>query len=286
MKALLTRRSIIIASLAFLIALIAVISVNVFNSAGPVTGFANTITMPVRALASTLAQTFGDIFSAIYRYEELERRNDELSRLVVRYEQDYRDAAILAQENAELRELLGVRERFGDFQQEPATLRGWGGDNWSSSFEINRGYANSNIARGMGVATEYGALIGQVFEVRATTSIVITILDTRFSAAAFVGRPEGGVDADSSVTASGNFLYMRSGLLTLDNIDDDLTILPGDLVSTSGLGGVFPFGLVVGEVDEVHRHASGIGRFATVKPVRDIETVTTVYVITEFENPE
>jgi len=273
-------------SVALLLALISIITVNVFNSAGPVTGFANTITRPVRALTSTVARTFENIFSAMYRYDELVRRNEELQRLVVRYEQDFRDARALAEENERLRDLLDFRERHGDYDHEMATLESWGSDNWSSSFIINRGYTNSDIRRGMGVATEYGALIGQVFEVGATNSVVITILDTKFSAAAFVGRREGGDEGDGSVTVKGDFTYMRSGLLIIDNIDDDLIVRPGDVVSTSGLGAVFPTGLVVGNVEDVFRHASGIGRFATVRPMRDINTVSNVFVILEFENPD
>ena len=246
MKALLTRRSIIIASAALLLAIISIISVNVFNSSGPVTGFANTVTRPVRALASNVARAFGDIFSAMYRYQELERRNDELARLLIQYETDLRDSATLAAENAALRDLLAFRERHGGYEHEMATLESWGSDNWSSSFIINKGYTNSSIRSGMGVATEYGALIGQVFEVRATDSTVITVLDTRFSAAAFVGRTDGGGEAESSVTAKGNFNYMRGGLLTLDNIDDDLIVRPGDMVSTSGIGAVFPKVLLSG----------------------------------------
>jgi len=286
MKALLTRRSIIIASAALLLALIAIISVNVFNSAGPVTGFANTVTRPVRALASTVAGTFGEIYSAIYRYQELERRNDELQRLIVKYERDFSESDAIAAENDRLRELLEFRERYGDYVHEMATLVSWNSDNWSHSFIINKGYTNSKIARGMGVATEDGALIGQVFEVGAVQSTVITILDTRFSAAAFVGRGDGGDEVESSMTAKGNFTYMRSGLLTLDSIDDDLIVRAGDMVSTSGIGSVFPAGLVVGEVDDVFRHTSGIGRYATVIPMRDINRVSTVFVITEFENPD
>jgi len=286
MKALISRRSIIIASAALLLAIIAIVSVNLLNSAGPVTGFANIVTRPVRAVASTVARTFGTIFAAIYEYDALEQRNEELLILLARYEQDFNESAALAKENAQLRELLEFRERQPGYDHEMATLRSWNADNWSSSFEINKGHMNSGIARGMGVATEYGVLIGQVSEVGATTSTVITILDTKFSAAAIVGRSDASAEEDSPGTVKGNFSYMRSGLLTLDNINDDLIVRRGDLVITSGQGGVFPAGLIVGEIDDIFRHTSGIGRFATVKPTYDIDSVSTVFIILEFENPE
>jgi len=285
MKALLTKRSIIIASASVLIALIAMVSVIVFNTAGPVTGFANTVTRPVRELASTVARTFGSIFAAIYRYEELEKRNEELASIIAQQEANFRESLALADEVARLRLALEFRERRPDFTREMATFIDWNADNWSSSFTINRGYMNSDIAPGMGVATEYGVLIGQVSDVEATRSTVITVIDTTFSAAVFVGGDTEGT-SDGTATAKGDFAQMRSGLLTLDFIDDDLIVLTGSTVVTSGAGGFFPPGLTVGDVVDVRPHPSGIGRYATIRPMWNPDTLQTVFIILDFENPE
>jgi len=282
MKALISKRSIIIASISLIIAIIAIISVTVFNSAGPITGFADTVTRPVRALASTIARTFGNIYASIYRYEELERRNDELARTIARLQADSREATELALENEQLRDLLEFRERYGGYDNEMASLVSWNSDNWSHSFVINKGYSNSNIARGMGVTTEYGVLLGQVWDVGATRSTVITVLDTRFSAAVFIGG-DTSENSDGTATVKGDFNQMRSELLMLDHIDDDMVVNPGSSVVTSGSGGVFPAGLTVGEIVTVSGHASGLGRYATVRPLRDINTIQTVFVIVAFE---
>jgi len=282
MKALISKRSIIIASVSLLIAIIAIVSVNVFNSAGPVTGFADTVTRPVRALASTIAKTFGNIYASIYRYEELERRYDELARTIARLQADSREAKELADENERLRDLLEFRERYGGYENEMASLVSWNSDNWSSSFIINKGYSNSNVARGMGVTTEYGVLLGQVWDVGATRSTVITVLDTRFSAAVFIGG-DTSENSDGTATVKGDFNQMRSELLLLDYIDDDMVVNRGSSVVTSGYGGVFPAGLTIGDIVNVSRHTSGLGRYATVRPLRDINTIQTVFVIVAFE---
>ena len=301
MKTLITKRSVLIASIAFLLALITLVSVNVFQSVGPVTGFANTVTRPVRTLASSVAQIFESIFSSIYRYDALLAENENLLVMIAQYELNLKESEELAEDNARLRQLLAFRERHAGYEHVQATFISWGADNWSSTFIINKGYLNSEIERGMPIATEYGMLLGQVFEVGPTTSTVITILDTTFSAAASVTAyiedediedVDGTVtyrgiidESDSSVTAKGNFTYMSSRLLTLDNIHDDLIVRPGDRVITSGHGGFFPKGLIIGRVEEVFRHTSGIGRFATVKPLREIDTIgSTVFIITDFEN--
>jgi rod shape-determining protein MreC len=285
MKTILNKQTIAIAGAAFLIAIMTIISINALNTQDPVTGAANVVTRPVRELASTIARTFGNIFAAMHDYEQLTLQNEQLLQQIARLERDYRDATLLAEENSQMRNLLNFRERHGEFESERVTLQSWGSDNFSSSFIINRGYANSDIRPGMGVTTEHGMLLGQVFEVGPTTSTIITIIDTKFSLAAFVGRG-GETDAPVSVTARGDFALMRNGLLILDNIDDDLTLLVGDFVVTSGTGGVFPAGLILGEINGIYRHDSGIGRFATVRPMLDISSINTVFVITEFENPD
>jgi len=285
MKALITKRSVIITSIALLLALITLVSVNVFNSAGPVTGFASTITRPIRALSSTVTRTFSNIFASIYRYEELEKRYEELLRDNIQMRTDFRDSVALAQENADLRQQLEFRQRNPGVRQELVNLSGWNSDNWTSTFIINRGYANSEIRPGTPVGTEYGVLLGQVSEVRATESTVITVLDTKFSAAAFVGG-ENSEEADGTVTVKGDFAHMRNGLLIIDHIDDDINILTGAEVFTSGFGGIFPAGLTVGTVVSVNNHANGIGRYATVMPSRDVRTIQTMFVILEFENPD
>ena len=286
MKALISKRSIAIASAAVIIALITLVSVNVFNSAGPVTGFASAVTRPVRGLVTTVARTFGNIFASMYRYEELLKRNEELLQTITRLQSDFRESEALAKENAELRDLLEFRQRHSGVLDEMATISSWTSDNWSSTFIINRGYSNSNVERGMAVTTEYGVLIGQVFEVRAMESTVITVLDTKFSAAAFIGGDGSDEAADGTATVKGDFSWMRSGLIIIDHLDDDLSVIPGTTVFTSGSGAVFPPGLNVGEVVTVYPHSNGIGRFATVRPSRDIDTtIQTVFVILDFENP-
>ena len=285
MKALINKKTIIIASASFLIALIAFVSVNAFNNAGPVTGFANTITRPIRSLASSVAKTFGDIYAAIYRYEELERRNEELMNTVARMLQDFREAAEIADENNRLRSLLEFRMRHERYQHFQASFIGSTGDNWTHTFQINRGYANSNIEKGMGVATESGILIGQVLSVEATRSTVITVLDTRFSAAVFIGG-ETLEDSDGTALVKGDFTQMRNGLMIIDFIDDHVVVNQGSYIVTSGYGGIFPSGLTVGEVVRVYPHASGIGRYATVRPSSPLDALSEVYIILGIQDIE
>jgi len=285
MKALINRKTIIIASASLLIALITFISVNAFNNSGPVTGFADTITRPIRSLVSSVARTFGDIYAAIYRYEELERRNEELLDSIAKMQADYREATEVAQENDRLRSLLEFRMRHERYREVQASFMTWTSDNWTHTFRINRGYSNSNIAPGMGVATESGILLGQVLSVDATSSVVITVLDTRFSAAVFIGG-ETLEDSDGTALAKGDFTQMRNGLLIINYIEDNVVINQGSFIVTSGFGGIFPSGLTIGEVVRVYPHASGIGRYATIRPHSPFDALSEVYIILGLDDSD
>jgi len=280
MKTFLTKKTIFIAAIAVLVAIITIVSVNLFNSGGPVTGLANAVSKPVKKVVLSIAQSFESIYNSIYRYEELQNNYEEALRDIATIELANRESSDLLREVNRLRNLLGFIERNAGYVTEEAEVENWGSSNWASTFTIKKGYANSvtPITRGDSVITEYGVLIGQITEVSATTSTVISVLDTTFAAGAFVGDGEG------AVTVKGDFSLMSSGQLMINYIGEDIVVLPGDTVVTSGAGGVFPVGLVIGEVVEVSRHSSGIGRYATVKPMRSIDnSILDVYVITSFD---
>ena len=281
MKVLLTRKTIVIAAIAVLIAIVTIVSVNVFNSGGPVTSLANAVARPFKELALSVARTFESIYSSINRYEALQAEHEETLEKLATIQRAYHESDDLLRQNNEYRALLDFRERHTDHDYEEATVENWSSNNWVSSFTISKGYANSDkpIARGNSVITPYGVLIGQVTDVGATKSTVVSVLDTTFSASAYVG--DGG---DIPVTVKGDFSLMHSGLLMLDHLSEDLVVLPGDSVVTSGIGSVFPVGLVIGEVVEILTHNTGVGSYATVMPMRAIDiSILNVYVITSFD---
>jgi len=277
MKTLLNRRAITIAVIAVLIAVSTIVSINVWGNAGPVTTLVNVVSNPLRTLASTVASVFESIYSSIYRYDDLMADYEIARKRQIELERTHRESIDIAEENTRLRALVGFQERHSGYEHVDAQVVDPSSSNWSSSFTIDIGYANSSIERGNAVVTEYGVLIGQIADVGLATSTVITVLDTTFSAGALIGERGG------RATAKGDFALMRSGLLMLDHLDENLVVRPGDSVVTSGIGGVFPVGLVIGEVDEVLRHSTGVGRYATVKPMRDVETISHVFIITGFE---
>jgi rod shape-determining protein MreC len=76
---------------------------------------------------------------------------------------------------------------------------------------------------------------------------------------------------------------MSQGKLKLTYLPENTQLLSGDQVLTSGMGGVYPSGLVVGTIDEILTEASGMGRYAVLTPATHLDELRQVFVITDFD---
>ena len=112
------------------------------------------------------------------------------------------------------------------------------------------------------------------------TSVCSSVIDTDFAASVNLNKIVG------SSSAKGDYALMRDGYLILEYINDSDKILTGDTVITSGKGGKFPDGLLVGYIVEVKKDSTGLSDYAVVEPAADLDNVLNVYVITDFELTE
>jgi rod shape-determining protein MreC len=277
MKKFINSKGIIIAIVAVLIAAIGVVAVNSASSSGAVTGAVNTVFRPLKTLVSKVTGAYESLYGYIYEYDKLVAENAELEKRNADLEEGYLDYEQLYEENQRLRNLLDFSTRNEDYEFNEASIISWSASNWSSTFTINIGSSNSDIALGDSVTTEYGALVGIVTDVGALTSTVKAITDTTFSASVNVG-------ADSTVTASGDFSLMGDGKMKLGYFDSSAGIASGDTVVTSGKGGVFPQGLLLGYVESIYSESGELNMYGVLTPAADLSDLLYVYVITDFNH--
>ena len=159
---------------------------------------------------------------------------------------------------------------------EPAKVISWTSSNWSNSFNISKG-TSSDIAVGDSVITEYGVLVGQVVEVGTGWATVRTVIDINTNIGAFVS--ENG----SAGMMVGDFALMQEGSAKMTYLADGAQIFTGDTVMTSGAGGAFPQGLVIGTISSVQTEAGGQVEYGIIKPGCDLNALVQVYVVKEFE---
>jgi rod shape-determining protein MreC len=214
------------------------------------------LTVPIRAAIATVlypvqwlilqpvnaAGEVGNYFHSLHAAQTSEA--EALKRLAVQAERSLQ-VEQLDLENRRLRELLAMRERITT----PATgaqVLYDSADPYSRKVVIDRGQTHG-IVPGSPVIDESGVL-GQVTRVYPLLSEVTLLIDRDQAIPVLNARTGVRGVAYGQPSASGDGLELR---YTLANAD----INPGDLLTTSGVDGVYPPGLPVAQVREVERRA-------------------------------
>jgi rod shape-determining protein MreC len=171
-------------------------------------------------------------------------------------------------ENQRLRKLLDFQETF-HFKSTVARVIAKDVSTEFRAIRINRG-ENSGIRKNMAVVTNEG-VIGRILRTTANTSDVVTILDLLSAVDAIVerSRARGIIEG-----LTDEVCQLRFALRTDD-------IEPGDILITSGLGGIFPKGIPVGTVSKVKRKPFGITQEVEVRPSADFTKLEEVMVVTD-----
>jgi rod shape-determining protein MreC len=246
-------------------------------TASPLENLAGILTSPFRTAFSTVANWFNDKQDYFADNQALKEENQSLRNQIAEMEEDLRQAQSDSEENKRLRKLLNLREKKRDLGDlEPAYILEHSSSNWTSTLTLNQG-TDHGVAINNCVITEEGYLVGVVSQVGLNWCTVLTVVDTDISLGAQVFRTE-----DVGV-AEGDFSLMSQGRLKLSYLPAGAALLNGDLVVTSGLGGYYPSGLVIGTIDEVHLDDSGVTRYAVIAPSADLDGLTEVFVVKSFE---
>jgi rod shape-determining protein MreC len=246
-------------------------------TASPLENLAGILTSPFRTAFSTVANWFNDKQDYFADNQALKEENQSLRNQIAEMEEDLRQAQSDSEENKRLRKLLNLREKKRDLGDlEPAYILEHSSSNWTSTLTLNQG-TDHGVAINNCVITEEGYLVGVVSQVGLNWCTVLTVVDTDISLGAQVFRTE-----DVGV-AEGDFSLMSQGRLKLSYLPAGAALLNGDLVVTSGLGGYYPSGLVIGTIDEVHLDDSGVTRYAVIAPSADLDSLTEVFVVKSFE---
>jgi len=256
--------------------LIAVFSI--FLTAGRVSFVENTFSAIVRPIETGIRSFVGtleQIYDYMHGYDALAEELRALEDRVAAYEQLAREAAEIKEENARLRYLLGFTDRLYREHLIDAHVLTWDASNWTSAFTIDRG-TDYDIRVGDPVMTERRELIGIVRDVGRNWATVQTILDPGVRVGGLMGT---GVSA----VAEGNFALMQDWRLRLSHVPTGEVPLLNDTITTSGLGGVIPKGLIIGRVEWVGLEGTGVSYYAILQPIVEFHRLTQVFVVQQLE---
>lgn len=247
------------------------------TTSSPLVDFTGTITSPFKSAYTSVATWFNDLQRYYKDTTALEEENAQLKQQIAEMEEEVRQAQAALAENELLHELLNLTEQRRDLSDlEAATVTEHEVTNWTSSLTLNKG-TSLGIEVGDCVINETGALVGVIHKAGLNWSTVLTLVDTDTSLGAQIFRTK-----DLGI-AQGDFSLMEQKRLRMDYLPAGCQLLSGDLVVTSGLGGYYPSGLVIGSIEEVQVDDSGTASYAILEPAVDFDELTEVFVIKSFE---
>ncbi|MBQ8144287.1 MAG: rod shape-determining protein MreC [Butyricicoccus sp.] len=229
---------------------------------------------PVQQGVSWVSGKIDSVIGYFNDYEALEAENELLHHRVAELEQQLRDSAVALEENERLRELVGIAQRSRDFEYDIAEVISHNPGEWSSVLSIDKG-DNAGIEEGDLIITAEG-MVGYVSAVSMNYSEVTTVLDPEMQAGALLTRTR------ETAIAEGDYSLLGEGKLRLSYLSKDTDIVIGDTVETSGRGGVFPKGIMIGTVESILVEEDGMSNYAVLRPFVDVETITHVFIIKDF----
>ena len=265
--------------LAVVVVIVVLIALSVNNVLGGRAGLLKNadgaLKAPVQKAATALLDWVEGIYGYLYEYDRIVEENNALRAENAELREANRDYSELKAENERLRTLFDWSEKHTDFVLESAKIVAWDASNYISAFTVSKG-SGSDIALGDCVVTEYGALVGQVIELGSDWATIRTVIDVDMDVGALVGE-----DSYAGVI-TGEFSLMKQGLTRVTYLASGAQIFQRDEVLTSGKGGSFPPGLLIGQISTVMTESGGQATYGIVTPACDVSRLSQVFIIKDF----
>lgn len=221
------------------------------------------ILKPFESLVSAAIKPVAGIFGGSEsdsQTEELQAKVDALTAEVARREEAKR-------ENDSLRAELNFAQA-NNYRLTRANIISQDPSNFQQFFTLDRG-SSDGIQKGMTVVKQ-GLLVGRILETTATTAKVYLITDYNSAVPALA----------QETRASGVVRGERGFGLELQMVPQTEPLKAGDMVITSGFGGDYPRGLVIGTVGEIRQKDAEVFQSAVLRPAVDFRKLDAVFVIT------
>ena len=196
-------------------------------------------------------------------------QNQQLRRRLAELQIETDDLRAERAENTRLRKLLDLEARR-PYDLIAASVVGRSLDRLGGSLTIDRGHADG-VDPGRAILTPEG-LVGRVDQTTAHTARVLTLLHRDCAAAARVDR--------SRVDGVLEWSFGSNPVLNLRYVSSQEDVQVGDLIVTSGLGGIFPPGIRIGRVSRVGIDDNGLMKEISVRPAVDFRAIEEVLAFT------
>ena len=226
------------------------------------------ICSPFQKASTLVIKTVQGTFQQYIFLVNLEKENRALKKKIAELQEENHRIKEMKLANERLRQLLQFREKNSP-SMIGAEVIGQDPSSWFKSISIDKG-ERDGVKKGMAVVSPAG-VIGQVLKTAPHYATVLLITDYNSAIDSIVQRTR----AKAIVEGKGENRCRLKYLLRAEEA------AVGDVVVTSGLGGNFPKGLMVGEIKKVDKKGHGVFQYAELVPSADMTQLEEVFVIME-----
>ncbi|WP_432651592.1 rod shape-determining protein MreC [Huintestinicola sp.] len=229
---------------------------------------------PVRSLSSKISDKVSTSLDMVINAEKYYNENQQLKAQLNAIYNDVIDYDKVLQENKELRVMLELKEEYDNYKfSPPCTVIARTTNDPYGSFTVDKGSADG-IEPGDPVVTETG-IVGVCFEVSPSTSKVRTLYSPKTAVGVYTVRTK------AEGIAEGGYDLAMKGRIRMSYISKESDITEGDVIVTSGSAN-YPAGQLIGTVESVQMEQNGLSKYAVIIPAEDPNTITGVFVITDY----
>jgi len=227
------------------------------------------VSSQIALLFSQVKATGGKTISSIVEAYRALEENERLKGELVELKQKLALLRALEEENERLKALLGIKKHYR-LVSIPARVVGWTGDYWQHRFILDKGKIHG-VKRGMAVVGA-GGIVGQVRVVYRDHCIATGTTDPEFS-----------IHVEDYRSKVRGIARGNGRMLIVDYIPPSMDVKLGDLIVSTGIGGVFPPGLFVGKIVKVERSIES--KFLNVQAIPTDRIENNHYVLVMGEMP-
>lgn len=260
----------IIITIIILIIIVIVSNIKI-NNLSYAQGVFNFFVMPVQNGLTYLKNWISGNNNFFTDINNLKEENEKLKEENSKLQQSLREFEIVKSENASLKEYVNLKDKYTEYTTVPAYVINKDISNYNDIIVINVG-TNDGVDVNMPVISDKG-LVGHIISVTATNAKVQTIVDTSSSISCTLTASRDNIVARGTLEGE--------SLLKATFIPTEATIVEGDNIETSGLGGIYPKGILVGTINKVVNTKNITDRYALIDTAVNFAKIETVLVITK-----
>ncbi|MDK7187161.1 rod shape-determining protein MreC [Facklamia hominis] len=259
------------------ILIVSLISYSLFNSTNNILKLAvnETVSWTGRVLSEPVnmvvrfVNSVDDLVNTFEENEALKSKIDQAYEMQVRI-------ADLETENEKLRSQLDLSETLSEFTTVNATVISRNPDQWTETLIINAG-ENKKLKPNMAVMAGNG-LVGRVIEVYPTSAKVLLLMSQKSKDGMVSARIQTDDKGASAIGVLSEYDPQTKEYL-MTQVSPDAKVKKGNMVITSGLGGVIPSTLLIGEVTSAQMDDYGLFQIVRIKPAGEMTDIRFVTVI-------